>query len=158
MLSYHLQSYFVYFSRTALASELMNEFRSSYVPVSDKYYVITSYEIGFSRRAMDHGLTLDAVYPLEALVSSLSRVTLASGSELAPNPTLELWEEFFELGSPFVKAQLLRELAPDPRAHARACSAATLRLASAHLERTNSLTVANGADPASVDAAADERP
>jgi lipopolysaccharide biosynthesis protein len=145
MFRYHLQSYFLRLGSAALASEFVDQFLESYVPVADKHYVINAYEIGFSRRAAELGLALDAVYPYEELVAGRN----LSGSELAPNPTLELWDVLLEQGAPFVKRQLLRDMKPDPARLRELVPAETLRLAEAHLTRVSGR--------ASVDTAAGER-
>ena len=137
MFRYHLQSYFVHLGRIALESPLLPEFLSTYVGVSDKHYVVNSYEIGFSQRALEHGLSVRAAYPLEELITSTSGLTSSYGVALAPNPTLELWEELLERGSPFVKAQLLREMKPDPWRVRQLVPSATLTLAADHLARTS---------------------
>jgi hypothetical protein len=143
MFRYHLQSYFLLLQRSALASALTSEFLQAYVPVSDKHYVINSYEIGFSRRAMEHRLMLDPVFPLEDLITD---PPMEFGSELAPNSTLDFWETLLERGFPFVKAQLLRDLQPDRQRVEELVPRETLRLAYAHLERTGSNIAGGGTE------------
>jgi len=151
MFRYHLQSYFLHLGRSALDSALTKEFLSTYVAVADKHYVINAYEIGFSRRAAAHGLALEAVFPYEELAGAVGREL--SRSEFAPNPTLDLWDVLLEQGSPFVKRQLLRDMAPDPARLRELVPAETLRLAEAHLARMDV-----GGDRSSAQAAAGERP
>ena len=161
MFRYHLQSYFVHLGRVALESPLLPEFLSTYVGVSDKHYVVNSYEIGFSQRALEHGLSVRAAYPLEELLTSTSGLTSSYGVALAPNPTLELWEELLERGSPFVKAQLLREMKPDPWRLRQLVPSETLALAADHLARTSGRAVPDWAlvsQGRSVHAAAQQRP
>ena len=79
---HHLQSYFLQLAPGALSSPLPHEFLTTYVPVSDKHYVVNAYEVGFSRRAAEIGLVVHPVFPIEEMVAASPKVL--SGSELAP--------------------------------------------------------------------------
>ncbi|MGH3350273.1 MAG: rhamnan synthesis F family protein [Nocardioides sp.] len=58
----HVQSYFVGFEPTAVASEAFEEFWRDFEPVDDRGEVITRYEIGLTRRLAQAGLTYDAYF------------------------------------------------------------------------------------------------
>lgn len=58
----HVQSYFVAFRRTALASPAFGDFWASMEPVSDRDEVIRRYEVGMSTRLHDAGLRSAAYF------------------------------------------------------------------------------------------------
>jgi rhamnosyltransferase len=113
--AYHVQSYFMRLDRTALASGVVEEFLEHYVPVTDKRYIINAYEIGFSRRAADHGLSLKAIYSYDDLTQAALQHTLESSTRqlvlagTGINPTHYLGAVLIDEGCPFVKVELLRD-------------------------------------------------
>jgi hypothetical protein len=119
-LSPHLQSYLLRLGPRALSGPLVHELLTTYVPVAEKELVIHMYELGFSRRAREHRLTLGAVHPLRELAAAAVRRKAATESVLRRidsgnpvTPTLHLWKPLLEDGFPFVKRQLLlRGMAP----------------------------------------------
>lgn len=137
----HLQSYFLLLRPPALAG-LVPEFLSTFRAVAEKEYVIHAYELGFSRRALELGLSLSAVHsfrPLADAAVARSASTPSVRGRIAKaipvNPTLHLWDVLLEDGFPFVKRQLLRDLQPDEGRLRRLVPAETLELADAHLRR-----------------------
>lgn len=113
--AYHLQSYFLRLDRTTLTSGVVDEFLEHYTPVADKRYIINAYEIGFSRRAADHGLSLEAAYPYDDLAGAALQSALDPSirelviTRMALNPTHYLGDVLIDEGCPFVKVELLRD-------------------------------------------------
>jgi hypothetical protein len=116
----HLQSYLLRLSAAALSGPLVEELLTTYVPLAEKELVIHSYELGFCRRAREHGMELGAVHPLRELAESALREGTATESVLRRidsgipvTPPLHLWRPLLQDGFPFLKRQLLRdEMAP----------------------------------------------
>ena len=61
-MSDHVQSYFVGFSPTAVASAAFAEFWRDFEPLDDRDEVIVRYEVGLTRRLAEAGLTYDAYF------------------------------------------------------------------------------------------------
>jgi hypothetical protein len=107
----HLQSYFIHLGRAVMAGEPVRELLGHYVPIAEKRYVVNAYEIGFSRRITENGLTLGAIYPIAALTASSFGSGGAGSSAYRSleklNPSRHLWDVLLAEGSPFMKVQLL---------------------------------------------------
>jgi hypothetical protein len=115
-LTSHLQSYLVQLPARVLEGPLGREFLTTYVPIASKELVIHSYELGFSRRAAEHGLRIGAVHPVMVLMDTALKSSAATPSVLrriaegtAVGPTLHLWRPLLDDGFPFVKRQLIRD-------------------------------------------------
>ena len=112
----HLQSYLLRLGPGALSGPLVDELLTTYVPVAEKEIVIHMYELGLSRRARAHHLSLGAVHPVRELAEAAFQRGAATDSVLRRidggipvTPTLHLWKPLLEDGFPFVKRQLLRD-------------------------------------------------
>jgi hypothetical protein len=66
--TYHVQSFLIAINRRALEAKLLDLFCKNYSFSSDKSTVIKEGEVGFSKLAMELGLSIAAVYPYEFLV------------------------------------------------------------------------------------------
>jgi hypothetical protein len=134
---YHLQSYFVAFSRAAIESDAWRQFWSKVQPVPSKHWVIRTYEVGLTQSLIRGGFRCRALWPYEQLVNSVDPALLAQGDETAPagggdpifgvrrkhamrirdaavqrlplNPTSDLWRQLLLAGYPFIKRELLRD-------------------------------------------------
>ncbi|MGZ3275157.1 MAG: rhamnan synthesis F family protein [Caulobacteraceae bacterium] len=93
----HVQSWFVWFERTALASPAFRRFWDEVLPLTDKDAIINGYELPLLPRLRDAGLSVGAVAPFPAL------------GEVVCNPTARPWCRLLAAGAPFLKVQLLRE-------------------------------------------------
>lgn len=89
----HLQSFFLRFSRNALASPGLRGFWDKVRALPSKKSVIDVYELELTRRLRYDGLSIAALYD-------------GVGSR---NPTLTEWPAIVAAGLPFVKAQAYRE-------------------------------------------------
>jgi len=139
---YHLQSYFLFFGRSALKGGHLQEFASTFSFPVQKNSIIHSGEIGLSQFLIHRGLHLGALFPYSTLTQAFidsyqDRMTellnrkenqhrvdqqLDAGSyelnfvlktvelirSAAPlNPTHYFWDILIELGSPFIKRELV---------------------------------------------------
>ncbi|MSP25896.1 MAG: hypothetical protein EXR75_12200 [Myxococcales bacterium] len=107
-IQWHLQSYFLVFRRTALASEAFRQFWASVLPYKNKNQIIRSYEVGMTNFLQESGLRCSALVPAQSmfpggLLSSLYK------KRWRRNPTCFNPERLFELGMPYVKVELLRD-------------------------------------------------
>lgn len=71
---YHIQSYFVAFSRSVLTSDAFWNFWHSYVPYSSRQHAIVRGEIGLSKSLHDAGFSVSAIYTGSDLYTALLNV------------------------------------------------------------------------------------
>lgn len=71
---YHLQSYFLYVKRAALASEAWKKFWRRFLHIDIKRMIIARYEIGLTQKLMRGGLKCRALYPYRQLASEYLKV------------------------------------------------------------------------------------
>lgn len=104
---WHIQSYFVVFRRPILRSDIFRRFWESVLPYRNKFQVIRSYEVGLSQLLVESGfkgeahITLPSLFPdwpVDAFIRYKRR-----------NPTCYHPTRLLRRGTPFVKAQLLRD-------------------------------------------------
>jgi hypothetical protein len=109
---WHLQSFFIYVSAEATASAAWKGFWRVYRPHLDRWYVINSQEMGFSRWMGRHSMRIGAAWEYDALLGNADN---AGGSEwrnkviadrLVANPTIELWDVLLKADFPFLKKSL----------------------------------------------------
>jgi SAM-dependent methyltransferase len=132
----HLQSFFLVFRRSVLASAAFRTFWDSVLPYRNKRQVIRSYELGLTQWLVDAGFTVAAYCPwrkvvrylaenprhafplphalsgIPRLASRLSHFLLRVTGRLyirPANPTIAFPGELLELGVPFLKLEVLRE-------------------------------------------------
>jgi lipopolysaccharide biosynthesis protein len=132
----HLQSYFLVFRRTVLASDAFHAFWESVLPYRDKRQVIRSYELGLTSWFTDAGFRLSAMIPWPRLADHLlahpveaqpihwkvhgtSRVAArlrrrVRGALGVPrlkklNPTVAYPAALIDLGVPFLKLEVMRD-------------------------------------------------
>lgn len=103
----HLQSYFLCLSRRALAQPAVRELLAGIRILDTKRQVIDAYELSFTRRIADAGLTAEALFPV-----------LGSDPRSADDTT-HRWEQLLDAGFPFVKGSVLRSPRHASRARAR---------------------------------------
>jgi hypothetical protein len=132
---YHLQSYFLAFSRAALESDAWRQFWESVQPVPSKHWVIRTYEVGLTQALLRGGFRARALWPYEKLVREAEPPAGANGREpkegddpihdarrrharrirdaavgrIPLNPTSDLWRQLLLAGYPFLKRELLRD-------------------------------------------------
>ncbi|GAC1343961.1 MAG: hypothetical protein NVSMB18_20720 [Acetobacteraceae bacterium] len=118
-IAYHLQSYWLAFSRRAMESEAWARFWAGVIPTASKHRVIRKYEIGLTEWFGRAGFRCKAVWDRDALLEAMpeaasvaareqqERITakLAFGRGL--NPVAELWRPLICSGFPFLKRELL---------------------------------------------------
>lgn len=110
----HLQSFFLYCHPRVHQSDAWEEFWKQLRPHDDKWFVILSAEVGFSRWMSDAGYRVASHWKQKDLyqLSSPSQTSqwrdevLQRG--LPENPTVELWDLLLESNFPFLKRSLLR--------------------------------------------------
>lgn len=112
----HLQSYFLVFEGAGLAffSRWLARFRF----ITDREELIGRYEVGLSVAARNAGLRIGALVSIDEICRRIDRnpASVAPGVHErymarhgALNPTHAFWRETLEMGSPFVKRDLLRD-------------------------------------------------
>ncbi|HEX4262058.1 MAG TPA: rhamnan synthesis F family protein [Acetobacteraceae bacterium] len=134
---YHLQSYFLAFSRAAVESEAWRQFWSEVQPVPSKHWVIRTYEVGLTQALLRGGFRARALWPYEPLVREAvplpqaaekpeardddddpihgarrqhtHRIRTAAVARIPLNPTSDLWRQLLHAGYPFLKRELLRD-------------------------------------------------
>ena len=98
-IEYHVQSFFLVFRKSMLASGAIEQFFASVLPYRHKPQAIRSYELGLTHFFLDRGFVPAAV------ASVLDR-----SLRLGPcNPCLRASIPLLELGMPYVKVELLRD-------------------------------------------------
>ena len=97
--SWHLQSYFLAFSREVAESRVFREFWSDFVVYRCKKSIIEAYEIGLSRRLSSAGFQGCSYCRSEVLIPGSTA-----------NVTHKGWRELIEkCGAPVLKVELLRD-------------------------------------------------
>ena len=127
---YHLQSYFLAFSRTALASPAWRNFWRRVRQVSSKAWVIARYEVGLTQALLMDGVACRALWSYQTLIGStedylaeelgkdvdpmvrsreiaIRRIRHAVTGAVPLNPTADLWRQLLRAGYPFLKIELL---------------------------------------------------
>lgn len=95
---WHLQSYFLVFRRTCIASSAFRDFWDQVRALPEKEQVIRSYEVTIARTLANAGLRPGVLVELDTVTHEIC------------NPTLNPWKTLLVKGkSPFIKVQLLRD-------------------------------------------------
>ena len=132
----HLQSFFLVFRRSVLASDAFRAFWDAVLPYRNKRQVIRSYELGLTQWLVDAGFDVAAYCPWRRVVrhlvehprhafpipralsgiprtaSRLARFLLRVTGRLyirPANPSVAFPGELIDLGVPFVKLEVLRD-------------------------------------------------
>ncbi len=134
---YHLQSFFLIVGAQAMRQQAWRKFWSKVRPVSDKNWVIRSYEIGFTQFMLRAGLRCTALWPYSTLIqedyvgvdllaeqdsrtagrdplqdrrlAQALRVRASFATRRPLNATSDLWKSLLRRGFPFIKRELLRD-------------------------------------------------
>jgi hypothetical protein len=136
---YHLQSFFLAFGKTALASAAFTKFWDSVRPVPVKSFIVRAYEIGITQAMAKGGLRCAAIWPYQTLLVLVDRNEVeklipiedddfgkqdpvhitrklhvlrlrdAVARRIPLNPSADLWRQLLLLGFPFIKRELLRD-------------------------------------------------
>ena len=126
---WHLQSYFLAFSRRVLRSKAWHDFWRGIHPVKSKAWAISNGELRITLAMQNAGFDCAALFPYQDLVTHIDPVrrianrgaspfirlrlrhrhnlTLAIEGGHALNPTAELWRQLLRQGYPFLKRELL---------------------------------------------------
>ncbi|MBB4952158.1 hypothetical protein H4S14_000200 [Agrobacterium vitis] len=96
--NYHLQSYFLYFKRSALENQVVQNFWKDVVAWKDKFRIISAYEVAMTAKFQSAGLSCGSLFDSEQNLA---------GNHI--NPSINLWREILLAEYPFVKLQLLRD-------------------------------------------------
>jgi rhamnosyltransferase len=127
MINYHVQSYFVCFSKVAI--DCLVSFWDEYSFKSDYKDVINQGEVGMSQHFLNQGLTVGAAFPVErylapyindvqndltnakACAKGMTKIRWYSLGHRAItcDPSFYLWRPFVRGGYPFLKKKLLLE-------------------------------------------------
>jgi len=128
--NWHLQSYFLCFSRRVLRSKAWHQFWRNVHPVKSKSWAISHGELKITGALQKAGFDCAALFPYRGLVAEvdpvkrianrgaspfirmrlrhMQNVTYAIEKGYALNPTAELWRQLLRQGYPFLKRELLR--------------------------------------------------
>jgi lipopolysaccharide biosynthesis protein len=106
-IAWHLQSYFLVFRRSLLASDAFRKFWASILPYRDKAQVIRAYEVGLSVFFREAGFSGRALYPLRQLFPPWPLGRLYRKRD--DNATLYHPGLLLRAGMPFVKVEVLRD-------------------------------------------------
>lgn len=110
----HLQSFFLYCHPCVHQSEAWTEFWQQLRPHDNKWFVILSAEVGFSRWMNNAGFQVASFWQQQDLYQRPSPSQTSRWREeillrgLPENPTVELWDLLMECNFPFLKRSLLR--------------------------------------------------
>jgi hypothetical protein len=120
---YHLQSYFLVFSRKVLDSAAWRKFWRRVRPAPSKHYLIQRYEVGLTQAMLRAGFRCQALWPYADLLARAlaaqrgagkldrhqKRIAAAASARQPLNPTSDLWRQLLEARYPFIKRELLRD-------------------------------------------------
>lgn len=128
--NWHLQSYFMAFSKRVLRSKAWRDFWRGIHPVGSKSWAITNGELKISGALKKAGFDCAALFPYEDLLVQFDPVKRIANRGASPftrlrlrhrhnltqalekgytlNPTAELWRQLLRRGFPFLKRELLR--------------------------------------------------
>jgi hypothetical protein len=93
----HIQSYLIAFRQSAMRSPAFEEFWSRVIPLADKDAIIMRFEVGLADFFDQRGLRGDILVPNCDLAGEPG------------NPSHLRWRDLLEIGSPFLKVQLMRD-------------------------------------------------
>jgi hypothetical protein len=127
---WHLQSYFIAFSRRVLRSRAWHEFWRGIKPVKSKSWAIANGELRITEILQAAGFKCTALFPYQELTQHIEpakrianrgadpyirlrlrhryNLTYAVEKGYALNPTADLWRQLLRMGFPFLKRELLR--------------------------------------------------
>ncbi len=117
--AYHLQSYWMAFSRPVLDSAAWRAFWSKVRPAWNKRWLVRTYEVGLTQALMRAGFRCRAIWPLPHLLAAIGeagspaaqaqtrRVECLLQAGRPINPTCDLWRPLLQAGFPFIKRELL---------------------------------------------------
>jgi lipopolysaccharide biosynthesis protein len=101
---YHLQSYFLYFSRSVFTSAAFTAFWENVTSTNDKQFIVVNYEIGFTQLLLENNFTHSAY-------SNIDEVNLENPDLSCINPNSYYWKEMIgRQRFPFLKRELLIDL------------------------------------------------
>ncbi len=110
----HLQSYFIYFNREAVALDFFSKFWKRVVPLRYKSSVISCYELGLSKNAEIAGANVHAIWSYSTVLSTgLPKLSTDSRTIIAARKFVVNPLHFFahhlvaELSYPFAKKELI---------------------------------------------------
>jgi hypothetical protein len=110
---HHLQSWFLYFDRSHVASSVFKTFWRAVTVISSKNEIVMKYEIGLSEAFQAAGSGIRAIFPyIEIRAAALQ---LGEGfqyneqlAKVELNPTLKMWDILLrDFACPFIKKELL---------------------------------------------------
>jgi lipopolysaccharide biosynthesis protein len=92
---FHLQSYFLLFTRPALTSEIFARFWKNVRYVQSKRWIIEKYEIGLSRAMIQNELRCAALYPYRRVAQALMTFVadMRKEAQADDNPREPVWTE-----------------------------------------------------------------
>ncbi|WP_373082334.1 rhamnan synthesis F family protein [Zhongshania sp.] len=112
--AYHLQSFFLYFSQSAIQSRAFRKFWRRVTVVDEKFDLIKRYEIGLSTQMQKAGFKLEAAFPHADIIDACRE--LGGGFQYEDmldskklNAPLYCWYEMVEcLAFPFIKSDVVK--------------------------------------------------
>lgn len=106
-IAWHLQSYFLTFTRRVFTSEAFTRFWTSVLPYRSKWQVIRSYELGLTQFLVEAGFRAAAYVPSDSLFpAGLARHLHRHKRR---NPTCHHPLRLMQRGMPYVKVELMRD-------------------------------------------------
>ncbi len=128
--NYHMQSYFIAFSRRVLRSQAWRDFWRSVRPATSKSWAISNGELKITGVLQKAGFKCAALYPYQDLLKLHDPINRIANRGATPyirlrlrqrhsvthameqgyklNPTADLWRQLLRAGYPFLKRELLR--------------------------------------------------
>ncbi|WP_327037049.1 rhamnan synthesis F family protein [Methyloterricola oryzae] len=110
---HHLQSWFLYFDRSHVASSVFETFWRAVTVISSKNEIVMKYEIGLSEAFKAAGSGIRAIFPYMEIRTAALKLgdRFQYHEQLAKvelNPTLKMWDILLrDFGFPFIKKELL---------------------------------------------------
>ncbi len=106
---WHLQSYFIVFRRSAIASDFFPKFWASVLPFKNKLQTILSYELGLSAYFRENGFAMGAFAPAHNLPYLNDRDTRRRPQRNLKSSPIGYPEELLLAKVPLMKVELFRD-------------------------------------------------
>lgn len=112
--SYHVQSFFLYFKQPLLSSEVFQSFWQGIRLYLDKDFIINSYEVGLSQHLLHHDIKIKALFPYydvrECALAQGKTYRYHSLIRRQPiNSSIYMWEILLKnFDFPFLKTEIVK--------------------------------------------------
>jgi lipopolysaccharide biosynthesis protein len=113
-ISYHVQSYFLYFSQKVVESGFLQRFFNDVRVLSSKTDIINQYEIGISKKLARERFTIGALVEYIRLYQDNYTNTSTISQDYVRDATVFFWKELLtQKKSPFIKKSIWKVLPAD---------------------------------------------